>query len=533
MVRRPKVRFVDMFLSWPVLVAVVILLTFLLDVPGAAYRFHRRLKLLRAIPVAMSSLPPVRYPWYWFLGHIPVIYKQDEELLMKGVEQMNNPEYWKYSLGKLWLGFVPSVHISHPKLLKPLLKEPKSELVYNLLVPWLGKGLLISEGQRWLRSRRLLTPAFHFEILKGYIPVYNDRVSVLLKNWTECASENKPVLVHDSMSALSLDIILRCAFSFEGNCQTGGEKHPYAKACCDLVYQVSERIMNPLYINDWFYWYLPHGRKTKRLCDFVHQYAEEVIAKRRINLRHVKRGGTSNESLQNEVSKTRKYLDFLDILLTAVDEEGHGMSALHVRNEVDTFLFEGHDTTTSGMSWTLYCLAKHPEHQDQVRQEVRGVLMGRERLEYDDLKDLKYTTWCIKEAMRLYPPVFFFFRRTTEEVELNNFVIPKDIFITIWPFFIHRNIQVWERPNEFDPLRFMPANFKKHDPFDYIPFSAGSRNCIGQNFALNEMKVVVGTIVSRFVLKLAPNHKVEIVPRVVLRTKDDIKVLLEPVTEEN
>ena len=269
----------------------------------------------------------------------------------------------------------------------------------------------------------------------------------------------------------------------------------------------------------------------KKLCNFVHQYAEKVIAKRRMDLQHVKRGDTKNESLQKEVSKSRKYLDFLDIRLTAVDDDGNGMCDLHIRNEVDTFLFEGHDTTTSGMSWTLYCLGQHPEHQDKVRQEVRGVLMGRDRLEYDDLKDLKYTTWCIKEAMRLYPPVFFFFRSTTEEVELNNFLIPKDVSIAIWTFLIHRNVQVWERPNEFDPLRFLPANMEKHDPYDYIPFSAGSRNCIGQNFAMNEMKVVVGTIVNQFLLKVDPNHKVEIVPRVVLRTKFDIKVLLEPAAQ--
>ena len=185
--------------------------------------------------------------------------------------------------------------------------------------------------------------------------------------------------------------------------------------------------MNPLYMTDWLYWYLPHGKKTKRLCNFVHQYAEKVITKRRMDLQHVERGDATKESLQKEVLKTRQYLDFLDILLTAVDDDGNGMCDLHIRNEVDTFLFEGHDTTTSGMSWTLYCLAQHPEHQDKVRQEVRGVLMGRDRLEYDDLKDLKYTTWCIKEAMRLYPPVFYFFRKTTEKIELGDFLIPKDV----------------------------------------------------------------------------------------------------------
>lgn len=226
-------------LSWPALLVLVTVLCYLLDLPGAAYRYHRRLKLLRAIPDAVPR--PVWRSLYWLLGHIPVVYKQDEELIWRGIEVVNDPDRREFSLAIMWLGpTLPMIHISHPKLVKQLLKEPKSRLVYNMLIPWLGKGVLISEGQRWFRSRRLLTPAFHFEILKGYVPVYNDRLSILLQKWTESAANNESVLLFDSLSAMSLDVILldvilRCAFSFDGNCQSGKEKHPYARACCELV----------------------------------------------------------------------------------------------------------------------------------------------------------------------------------------------------------------------------------------------------------------------------------------------------------
>ena len=121
---------------------------------------------------------------------------------------------------------------------------------------------------------------------------------------------------------------------------------------------------------------------------------------------------------------------------------------------MDTFILAGHHTTTTGMSWTLYCLAKHPEHQDKIREEVRSVLMGREWLEYEDLKDLKYTTWCIKESVRLYPPVYRLGRCTTEDIEIEGHVIPKNVMVLVEIFQIHRHPDTWENPNEYNPLRF-------------------------------------------------------------------------------
>ena len=487
---------------------IVVALVIYLEVPRYVYKYYRVWKLLRPVPA------PAPFTHHWLLGHIPDLVKQDEALILQGIEQMNTPAHKHVHLAKTWIGPVPMIHINHPDVLAQLLKEPKSEIIYSVLEPWLGRGLLIEQGDKWFRNRRLLTPAFHYEILKGYVPVYNSCVSVLLEKWSKSAMRGESVKLFDNLCSMSLDVILQCSFSFKSGCQTAEVKHPYVTACSQLVRQCTDRLMNPLNLIDWLYWLTPHGQKTRQLCNLVHDHAEKVISERKLALKSSSNGA-------------RKYLDFLDILLTAKDDDGKGMTDLEIRNEVDTFMFEGHDTTTSATSFTLYCLAKYPEHQDKVREEVRNVLMGRECLEYDDLKELKYTTWCIKEAMRLYPPVFYFFRRTTEEIELNNHLIPKDITIAVETILMHHNDSIWENPEEYDPLRFQPANFEKHGPYDYIPFSAGNRNCIGQNFAMNEMRVVVGMILNCFSLKVDKTHKVEIVPRVILRTKNDIKIHLE------
>ena len=425
----------------------------------------------------------------------------------------------RYKLTKGWIGpFQPRVVVHHCELARKVLKEPKDDNSYSLLKPWLGDGLLISQGKKWFRNRRLLTPAFHYEILKPYINVYNSCLKIMLQKWTASAEKKEPVKVFETVKLLSLDIIMRCVFSFESSCQQeGAEKDPYLQAVCNLVELTAERFVILHHRIDWIYYLSANGCKYRKACKIAHDYSEKVIKERRKTLK-----------MNQESTNKRKYLDFLDILLTAADEDGNGLSDLEIRDEADTFMFEGHDTTTSGISWTLYCLAKYPEHQEKVREEVKNVLMGRECLDYDDLKELKYTQWCIKEAMRLYPPVFFFVRRASSDIELDGHLIPKGMVIDVAIRNIHRHPDTWENPNEYDPLRFHPSNAEGRDPYAYIPFSAGQRNCIGQNFALNEEKLVIASILNRFNLSLVEGHKVEMCPTVVLRTTDDILVNLTP-----
>ena len=471
------------------------------------YSFYRKWRAVRDIP---------GWPTHWLWGNLHQI-SLDEAFLNKVQDYVSTN---RYKMTKGWMGpFLPRVVINHCDLASKVLKEPKQDDLYRFLKPWLGDGLLISQGKKWFRNRRLLTPAFHYEILKPYVDVYNSCLKIMLEKWTTSMKKKEPVKVFESAKLLSLDIIMRCVFSFESNCQKEGEKkHLYVQAVCDLIELTSSRFVTLHHRIDWIYYLSANGRKYRRACKIAHDYSEMVIKERRNALKETR--GNSGK---------RKYLDFLDILLTAADEDGNGLTDLEIRDEADTFMFEGHDTTTNGISWTLYCLAKHPEHQEKVREEVRSVLMGREWLDYDDLKDLKYTLWCIKEAMRLYPPVFFIARKAASDLELDGHMIPKGMDIDVSIRMIHRHPDTWENPNEFDPLRFHPSNAESRDPYAYIPFSAGQRNCIGQNFALNEEKLVIASIVNRFKLSLVEGYKVELCPKVVLRPLNDILVNLTPV----
>ena len=476
------------------------------SVTKKVYSFYRKCRAVRDIP---------GFPTHWLWGNLHQI--KVEEAFMNEVSDYVCKN--RYKVTKSWIGpFLPRVLVHHSELAKKVLKEPKDDNMYSFLKPWLGDGLLVSQGKKWFRNRRLLTPAFHYEILKPYIDVYNSCLKIMLQKWMISAKKQQPVKVFETVKLLSLDIIMQCVFSFESDCQQeGAQKHPYLQAVCDLVELTAARFLTLHHRIDWIYYFSANGRKYRKACRIAHDYSEMVIKERRNALR-----------MNQGKNHKRKYLDFLDILLTAADEDGNGLTDLEIRDEADTFMFEGHDTTTSGISWTLYCLAKYPEHQEKIRKEVRNVLMGREWLDYDDLKDLKYTQWCIKETMRLYPPVFFVVRRLSSDTELDGYLIPEGTSVNVAIRIIHRHPDIWENPEEFDPLRFHPSNAEGRDPYAYLPFSAGQRNCIGQNFALNEEKLVIGSIVNRFSLSLVEGHKVEMCPTVVLRTTNDVLVNLTP-----
>ncbi|XP_038054107.1 cytochrome P450 4F22-like [Patiria miniata] len=417
---------------------------------------------------------------------------------------------------------------NHPGIFRPVLKgrDPKplmqGQPSYNFLRPWLGDGLLLAKGDTWLRNRRLLTPAFHFDVLKPYVPVYNEAVDVFMTKLEKCATDGVSFEVTKNISLLTLDVLLRCAFSYESDCQIKGDKHPYVKATSQLSTIIVDRMFSMLLYFDLPFKLSSMGRRFMKSCDFVHNVSDEVIKRRRSQLEVKKQNP--------DAGSERKYLDFLDILLSARDEDGKGLTDLEVRNEVDTFLFEGHDTTASGLTWMLYAMATNPDHQRKVQEEIDEVMAGRESEEvlWEDLGKFKYLVQCLKETMRMYPPVPFIMRVLERDVEIDGKVLPAGTTVDLGIYCLHHNPLIWPDHMTFDPDRFSSENIQKMDPFSYLPFAAGPRNCIGQNFAMNEEKVILVRLLRRFHLELDPNHPVKFSGELILKAQNDVKIFLKP-----
>ncbi|KAL7394038.1 hypothetical protein ABVT39_019743 [Epinephelus coioides] len=458
-------------------------------------------------------------PGHWLLGHVKE-FKQDGTDFEKIVEWTKQYPY----AFPLWFGpLVSFVNIVHPDYVKTILSstEPKDDFVYGFLVSWIGEGLLVSNGQRWFRNRRLLTPGFHYDVLKPYTKLMADSAKTMLDKWESYANTSKSFELFEHVSLMTLDTILKCAFSYSSNCQTKGGSNAYIKAVYELSDLINLRFRIFPYHNDIIFYLSPHGFRYRKVCRVAHDHTEAVIRKRKEELK---------EEKELERIQAKRNLDFLDILLLARDENQQGLSDEDLRAEVDTFMFEGHDTTASGMSFILYCLACHPEHQKMCREEIIQALDGKDTMEWEDLNKIPYTTMCIKESLRLYPPVPGISRQTTKPVTFpDGRTIPKGCNVGTSVYGLHRNAAVWENPDVFDPLRFLPENVSKRSPHAFVPFSAGPRNCIGQNFAMNELKVATALTLRRYHLIEDPTQKPKIIPRLVLRSLNGIHIKIKPV----
>uniref|UniRef100_A0A8C5QX98 Tc1-like transposase DDE domain-containing protein n=1 Tax=Leptobrachium leishanense TaxID=445787 RepID=A0A8C5QX98_9ANUR len=377
-------------------------------------------------------------------------------------------------------------------------------------------GLLILSGETWFQHRRLITPAFHYDVLKAYIKLISDSTNVMLDKWETPCKEKRSLELFEHVSLMALDSIMKCAFSYKSNYKVH-QDNPYIRAVYDLSYLVHRRMRSIVYRSSLLFHLSPDGFRFRKACRIAHQHTDKVIAQRKKLLK--------NEEEMEKV-KQKRHPDFLDILLCAKDEKGRGLSDEDLRAEVDTFMFEGHDTTMSGISWILYCLAKHPEHQKRCREEIQELLGKRDSMEWEDLNKIPYTTMCIKEGLRLYPPVPIVSRELSKPITFyDGRSLPAGTITTLNMYCIHRNSSVWKEPEVFDPLRFSPENSNRHS-HAHVPFAAGPRNCIGQNFAINEMKVAVALTVNRF--ELSPDLANPPLPlsQLILRSKNGIHVYL-------
>ncbi|XP_073521903.1 ultra-long-chain fatty acid omega-hydroxylase-like isoform X1 [Phyllobates terribilis] len=471
-------------------------------------------KRLRCFPE-----PPRRS---WIFGHLGM-FLPNEEGMKEVSKQVSKLTYYI----KTWMGpTIPLVSLIHPETLKPVFSAsaaiaPKDELFYGFLKPWLGDGLLLSRGEKWARHRRLLTPAFHFDILKHYVKIFNESTDIMHAKWRRLCVEGPMSLdMFEHISLMTLDSLLKCTFSYDSGCQE--KPSEYIAAIYELSSLIVKREHFLPHHFDFIYHLSSNGRKFRHACKIVHEFTANVVQLRKKALQE--------KGAENWIkSKQGKTKDFIDILLLSKDEDGNQLSDEEMRDEVDTFMFEGHDTTASGLSWILYNLASHPEYQDKCREEIKELLKGSTtHLEWDDLSQLPFTTMCIKESLRLHPPVTVVSRCCTEDITMpDGKVIPKGNISLISIYGTHHNPAVWPNPEVYDPYRFDPNSTQERSSHAFVPFSAGPRNCIGQNFAMAEMKVVLALTLLNFKVTLDPNKSVRRMPELILRAEGGLWLQVE------
>ncbi|CAO2630198.1 Cytochrome P450 3A6 [Lemmus lemmus] len=348
------------------------------------------------------------------------------------------------------------------------------------------KGVTGCENEEWKRVRALLTPTFTSGKLKEMFPIIQKYGDVLVKNMSQEAEKGKPISMKVIFGAYSTDVITATSFGVSID-SLNNPQDPFLKNTRKLV---SFGFFKPLFF-------------SVALFPFLHRIYEKL----NISIY----SSDAMTFLKNFVEKTKKdrlennqekRVDFLQLMLNyqnSKDVESHkALTDVEIIAQSITFIFAGYETTSTTLSFVMYTLATHPDVQKKLQHEIDSVLPNKAPVTYETLVKLEYLDMVLNETMRLYPVGYRINRVSKKDAEINGVFIPKGTQVGIPIFVLHRDPKYWPAPEEFRPERFSKKNKDAINPYVFMPFGNGPRNCIAMRFALITMKLAVVKILQNF-----------------------------------
>jgi cytochrome P450 len=361
-----------------------------------------------------------------------------------------------------------------------------------------GDGLLTTDGNFHHWHRRLLQPAFSRRRVENYAGLIIQYTKEMVERWQPGVQID---IAHD-LQALILRMTVKMLVDVDvlnDSTELGYIIDGLLGSSIGLL----EGLLN-LQIDLPF---MPYGKRMafKRKAD---AYIYNLIDQRLVDRRDAG--------------------DILSILLQAMDGHEGTMTKQHVRDELVSLTAAGHETTTNTLAWTFYVLSEHPTILERVLTELQ-VVLGEHDPQADDLPRLAYLDWVVKESMRLYPSAWTQGRRAVEAFDLDGYHFPAGTMIMFSQWVLHRLPDVWDDPEVFRPERWDPASAQKVPQWAYFPFGGGSRICMGMPLAQLQVRLVLATILQRYIPRRVPGHPVTALPLITLRLKHGLRVQLEPV----
>jgi cytochrome P450 len=398
------------------------------------------------------------------------------------------------------LGPKRCILINHPDLIEDVLvtssRSYTKHFVLRMNPILLGNGMLNSEGDFWLRQRRLAQPAFHRNRIAGYGEVMVAYTERMMDGWRDGETRD----IHTEMMQLTLAIVAKTLFDADVAGDAGNVGEALETALHHFSDQFRSLIKLPMFIPT------PANVRLKLAVRQLDAIIYRFIEQRRA------------------VGKDRG--DLLSMLLQARDEDDGGqMTDKQLRDEMMTLFLAGHETTAIALAWIFYLVAQHPEVEARLMEEIDDVV-GNRRPAVTDLPRLRYTEWVVTEGMRLYPPAYMFGREPIQSVKIGDFEIPKGTTVFMSQWVTHRDPRFFDDPEKFQPERWSPERSKAIPKYAYFPFGGGPRACIGNNFALMEACLILATLIRRWHFQLSPDHPVVPQPLMTLRPAFGIKGML-------
>ncbi len=409
--------------------------------------------------------------------------------------------------------FANTIHISDPASVKFItvskaLKFPKAD-AYSSLKVALGEGLVTSQGDIWKRQRGLLNNVFtNTNIAKMNTTMRDLALDYVNKLENSLENSSTTIQFEKRMSELTLRIVTASVF--------GGELEfieKMAQLWNSVVVSILPFVIRNAMLPIYKYLPIPSTLQLKKDINEITGLVHQIIS-------HFEKKIANENCLdENGVYESKDGNCYLmPLLLTMKDESGKHISKQQIIDECLTFLFAGHDTTSSLLSFTFWMLASHPTIQDKCYQEIKAKLNPLQHTEITepDFQELTYCKQVLNESLRCYPPVRAVSKKTEEDLQLpNGYFVPSGTQIMLNILGLHRNPNVWENPNKFDPERWNEEKLAKTFAdgqlrYSHIPFSLGFRNCIGKEFAFNEALVITSLMLQRFKVELTPEAEKEL-----------------------
>jgi cytochrome P450 len=372
----------------------------------------------------------------------------------------------------------------------------KSEIQVKRMGHFLGKGLLTTHGEAWRTQRRLIQTGFDRKQLEALSSIMQDSLADSLRDF-DSQVRSGPVDIYPQLMKITFAMVARSLF---GARLKDEDIDLVSHTICTVQEFIVRQTLQP-YLNPWF---AVSGQLRKH--EDMRTRADSVL------LEYIKR--RRNEPPGH---------DLLQTLMDARYSDGQGMPDKLILSESMQLLVAGHETSSNALSWLFYLLSSRPDCLAKVRQEFDSVL-GDAPVNYADVPKFEFTTQVILEALRLYPPFWMVDRMAVSDDRVGDVVIPRGSMVIVYVYGAHHAPRHWQNPETFDTERFTKANDKLRTPFTYRPFGAGPRGCIGGNYAMLQILMILSDLLRKYDFQLTPGQTIEARPMVILRPKHGIRM---------
>ncbi|WP_276301695.1 cytochrome P450 [Halorussus lipolyticus] len=366
------------------------------------------------------------------------------------------------------------VAVFDPEVVETVLVAESDAFVKGAFEMALGElvapeGLAFTEGEQWRRQRTALQSSFTPDKIRGYADEMVERTAVMADGW----DDGEEVELGDAFADLTLRILTRALFDLDFDAESGA----VVREAADAIHGVVDRFGLLTFLPEWVP--TPVERRYDRAMTDLDAMVDELVAERR------------TQSADSEGD------DLLSLLVAAADAEEVGVKPEEVRDQLVTFLFAGHETTATALTYACWLLAGNPDARERLDAELDAVVGDRDPT-FADVPALDYTERFIREALRLYPPIYAIYRQPKEDVLLDGYGITTDTTLQLSIYGIQRDERWWDAPDEFRPERWTDEKQPDDRPeYAYFPFGGGPRHCIGMRFAMTELKLVLATLARR------------------------------------